>query len=261
MFLKNLGLGLIFFILSLFSGLSYGVKVSFPDEELTTESVLPLVNPPRAVLNRNVPLKGRFEFGLGGGTRMDEVFYFPFYGTGLLAYHLTEAHSLNLTGYFFLNHALGANGHKLKYDGAPVSCVGECEDKGQITKLHSDQVPYPAFSMYANYQYAPFYGKISMTKAWVMNLSIYAYGGPGLVISSDNDYFFAGNLGLGQKLYFGRYVGLRADLGLTFYYGPNVARIPELKNDAKLRYNQLKNQGDKKLNFNFVSNLWLIFMI
>ena len=211
MFLKN---RLILFC-SFFPAFSaYAVKVSFPDEELAVESVLPLVDTPEVVLNRNIRLKYRPELNLALGIGLDEPFYFKFYPMGAVTFHLTEIHAFSLKGTYFIPR-LSSTGEKLR--------VGEGLKPG--AKFDPLKAPYPQFSVFLDYLYIPYYGKISLAKEWVLNLSIYAFVGGGLVVSNKNDQFPAFDLGFGQKLYFNKWLGVKTSLGFYSYYGPAAAKL------------------------------------
>ena len=225
------------------------VKVQFPDEELASESVLPLIEPPQMVLNRNIPLKFRVELGAGMGFGLDEVFYSPFYPSGILVFNLSEIHALSVTGTYFFP--------KRSRDGEALN-QGEGLGAGQT--FDPLKAPYPQMSVFMNYQYTPYYGKISLAKNWVMNLSIYGFAGLGLVVSDQNDQWPSGNFGIGQKLYFNKWLGIRGDLGFYGYYGPAIAKLNLSRDVEKLKYKQLKAEK-KRLILNIVANVGLIFLI
>ena len=225
------------------------LKIRFPDEELAFESVLPLMDPPQMVLNRNVPLKFRVELGLGLGVALDEPFYFPFYPQAMLAFHLTEVHAIGVTGASFLAKR-SKGGDKLS--------AGKGLNSGQ--KFDPLKAPYPQMMAFVTYQYAPYYGKISLAKNWVMNLSIYGFAGPGLIVTDQNDQLIAGNFGIGQKLYFNKWLGIRGDLAVYGYYGPATAKLKLNDDVEEVQYKKMKSE-EKGLIINFVANVGVIFLI
>ena len=229
------------------------VTIRFPDEELSSESVLPLMEPPRMVLNRNVPLKFRIETGLLAGFRLDEPFYQRLFGSGLLGFHIGEEHAFYLKGTYFLP---GLSGDGQNFAKGDPKKNGTWNNK----KYDPSRIPYPQMAVFLNYQYSPFYGKISLTKRWVMNLSIYGFAGPGLLIFDGNARTVIGNFGIGQKLYFNKWFGLRGDLNFYGYYGPAPARIDLKENMVKV-LNQDISAEQKTLIFNTVAHLGLIFLI
>ena len=237
---------LCFFCLFL-SPLAHAVKISFPDEELATESVLPLVDSPEKVLNRNINLKWRVEVNVSLGVGLDEPFYFSLYPMGHLSFHLTEVHSISLLGIYYPPF-LSSTGSKLK------------EGAGLKKTFDAAKAPYPQMSAFLNYQYSPFYGKVSLSKALNLNLSIYGFTGLGLVVSNQNDRFPAVNFGIGQKLYVTKWLELRADIGFYAYYGPAVAKLDLGDSVQSLSYGNLQ-PDQKKVNLNILSSIGVSFLL
>ena len=233
----------------LLSPLAHAVKISFPDEELATESVLPLVDSSEMVLNRNVNLKWRFEVNASLGVGLDEPFYFSLYPMGSLSFHLAEAHSISLLGIYY-PPLLSPTGNRLK-EGAGLS---------NNKTFDAAKAPYPQMSAFLNYQYSPFYGKVSLSKALNLNLSIYGFTGLGLVVSNQNDRFPAVNFGIGQKLYVTKWLGLRADLGFYGYYGPAAAKLNLGDSVQNVKYESLQSD-QKKVNLNILSSIGVSFLL
>ena len=253
----KVSLALVWIVAGLFAGSALclfprpadAAKIRFPDEELSSETVLPLFQPVRAVLNRNINLKHRLE-AVGGVTfGWDEPFRFIYYPFASVSFYLTDTHGLSLTGMYlppfyssagkklagrtllahFNNPSAGGGGPK------QAGALGVCdmprtalrpEDCQQWKLLDIHRVPYPHIMGFLNYVYTPYYGKISLTKHFVMNLSIYGFIGPGLVVFNENSKTPAFNLGIGKRLYFSRWIALRADIGFYVYRGPDLTRIP-----------------------------------
>ena len=177
------------FLILIYIPQALALKIRFPDEELAAESVLPVIEPTNMVLNRNVSLKFRLEIGAGVGFGLDEPFYLPYYGTGHLAFHLTEIHGFSVSGTYF-PPVLSGTGKELSNRGVKVK---DEKDNISIKKFKAEKAPYPQMMVFINYQYTPYYGKISLTKSWVLNLSIYGFAGPGLLIFHTSDRVVAGN--------------------------------------------------------------------
>ena len=220
-----------------FSFSAHAVKVYFPDEELAVESVLPLTDRPEVILNRNISLKYKTELSLDFGIGLDEPFYFKFYPMGSVTFSLTEIHAFSLSGAYFIPKRSSA-GEELK------------SGKGLKGKTFDPlKAPYPQYSLFLNYLYTPYYGKISLAKQWALNLSIYAFVGAGLIVSNKNDQFPAMNLGFGKKLYLNKWLGLKASIDFYGYYGPAVGRL-ELE-QGEVSYDSLKSD-QKRLNINTI---------
>lgn len=234
---------------------SEAVKIHFPDEELAMESVLPLIDPPKMVLNRNVPLKFRAEIGVGMGFGLDEPFYYPFYPSFFINFNFTEVQAISFTGTYFFPW-LSGGGDLLKQGVEGIGVKGE----PILTVFDALKAPYPQMSAFLNYQYSPFYGKISLAKNWVMNLSIYGFAGLGVVVSNNNDHWPAGNLGIGQKLYINKWLGIRWDLGFYAYHGPVVENLKLDEDAGNLKYPQIQTK-DKGVIINVLANMGLIILI
>ena len=54
---------------------SFAEVIEFPDEDLATETVLPVFENKVAVKNRLIELEGRFEAGFQLGATLNEAFY------------------------------------------------------------------------------------------------------------------------------------------------------------------------------------------
>ncbi len=194
-----------------FSWQALAVTIEFPEEELARESVLPVFENALAVKSRMVPTEGRVELGLAAGFAMNEPFFNTTRFGGHLAYHLTETHGILLSGQIY-SDGLGDNGKALA--GTDLNNgAGE-------TFIRMDFAPQPAYHFFANYQITPYYGKISVFKDFVMNLSLYGLLGLG-VVDVGGETTPALNVGIGQKFYFSKNWGIRADLGLMAYEGVN----------------------------------------
>ena len=197
--------------LVLVSALAFQVhaeQVQFPDEELATESVLPLFDQPQAVRNRLVPLVGRFELGGGASYDLVEPFFNP-YGINVNAtYNFSEENGVNV----FYNYYLSGN----------TSYVDQLNHiPNTSSKMNLQNAPAPAYLILINYQYTAFYGKLSLAKDFVMNLSLFGFVGAGGYKIGDGVNPTL-DVGLGQKFYFSANNAIRFVLRFDFYQGPDV---------------------------------------
>jgi outer membrane beta-barrel protein len=185
--------------------------IEFPDEELAAESVLPLFDTPDSVKNRRIVTAKKIEFGAQGGLSLVEPVFnelsFGVSGT----YHFDEIYGVNLYGSFFMP---GLNGNGVNLSKAT-------NEQGNPIDLRVDNAPAPSYLLLANYQYTPFYGKISLAKDAVMNLSLFGFAGAGAMGIGDSVYPVL-NAGLGQKFYITRQLALRFDLRFLINRGPNI---------------------------------------
>lgn len=202
------------FLLSIASNSNAAEVIQFPEEELATESVLPVFDKPVSVMNRNILTAKRVELGLVGGLSLLEPFYNP-YSVGVTGgYHFTEEHGLDFLFIHFMQ-GLSANGQNLN----PIP------NKTPPTNVNLQYAPSPQYLGIANYQFTGFYGKISIAKDFVMHLNTYGLAGGGMIGVGDSVYPIL-SLGIGEKLYFSPDFALRLDLRFMAYQGPDVLSKP-----------------------------------
>lgn len=187
--------------------------IRFPEEELATESVLPVFDKPMSVKNRTVQTAKRFEVGLMGGMALNEPFASPFSVGGEVSYHLDEEQAINVYGTYFM-------GGNTRYVGQINSEISG--SPGSPANPRLENAPDPKYMLLASYQYTAFYGKLSLTKNYIMNLSTYLLGGVGGFMIGDSLQPMVG-LGFGQKFHFSPNFALRFDLRMLIYQGPDVA--------------------------------------
>lgn len=183
-------------------------QIEFPEEELATESVLPVFDETVVVRNRAVTVKNRFEVGGGAGLNLLEPLYNNLVFNLSGAYHFDETHGVAVTA-MFQQTGLSGNGEDLR-DG-----VG-----GILNPIDVSLAPSPEYFIFGNYQATAYYGKISITKTKAMNLSLYGLLGAGVVSFGDSTEP-ALNFGFGQKLYFTNNFALRIDFSVAGYNGPD----------------------------------------
>lgn len=195
-------ISLIFAIMSLSVSVFAQEKLEVPEDELARESVLPVFDNVVSVKNRNVTKEGRIDVGLFGGLALTE----PIAETtkyGIEAnYHFSENHSLGVS------FAINSN-------GLSKDAKGLKEQFG----LDFNRAPKPENNLFLNYDYSPFYGKLSVTKDGVINTTIYGSGSLGMVKYQHKSYP-ALALGLGERFYFGKSLSLKVDFKLFAHQAP-----------------------------------------
>lgn len=205
--LRNFWISFTFIIVTiqLFGQQAQAVKIRFPEDELAKESVLPVFDKRPAVLDRRVKTDGRVEVGGFAGSNLNEPFNSGRQYGLFATYHFTELHGFNFV-YSYVPRDL-------------TSYVKESLDPDLGTGLN--KAPFMKSYFLGNYQYTPYYGKISLTKSYTMNLSLFVTAGLGMVMIGDKSLPTA-SLGLGQKFYMSSNFALRFDLKMLAYNGPNV---------------------------------------
>ncbi len=237
--------------------------IEFPDQELAREYVLPVFSKKRALIDRNVSLSNRFEFRTTVGFRTDEPIYHFLSLLSSFSFYWNESNGIGLTGLYFFP-GLSHSGQKLENEGVQI----ERADKKTVTQFYfkSGSAPYPVFAGFLTYQFTPLYGKISITKTLVFNLSLYSsiglggigfkYGSGPLKVSP------ASQIGIGQKFYFNPYVALDGGIDLMVYLGPNPIS-PNLKyqpGQAKPslpKYEQFR----KDIFVRFLARIGIVFLL
>jgi len=202
---------IIFVMVSLLASHSYADSIEFPEEDLATDTVLPKFDNKTMVKNRYVTTKGRFELNLGAGFSLTEALYNNKSFHLGLGYNFTETHGFQLVGMFLLD-GLSSNGEALRNgDGL----LGN-------DSLDASLAPHVEQMYLLDYQFTAWYGKISVTKNSIWNLSIYGLLGAGFISFTDSSTIGL-NVGFGQKFYLTKNIALKTDLRFHFYQGPNPA--------------------------------------
>ncbi len=208
-----------FFFLALFSIPVQSTTIRFPDQELSSEYVFPVFKNPKVVLNRNVSLSQRFELRVSGALRTDEPFYSPFSLSSSVAFYWNESHGIGVSGLFFVP-GLSNTGESLKTKGVQNPRTRQVD-----SYIDVNLSPKPLMGAFLNYQFSPFYGKISITKTLNLNFALYSFlgfgalgleHGTGPLIMTPASHF-----GIGQRFYFSRYFALSGGMDFLMYWGPN----------------------------------------
>lgn len=198
--------------ISLSASLARADKIEFPDDELATESVLPVFDKNIVVRNRAITTAKRFEVGAGFGLSLIEALYnnvvYGFNGV----YNIDETRAIHVMG-MFQQSGLSSNGEKLQSGNF----------SGQ-NPFDPSLAPSPEYYIFGNYQLTAYYGKISLSKQKSLNLSLFGLFGLGMVSFGDTTEP-ALNVGFGQKFYFNKNLALRLDLCLSMFQGPDPTKF------------------------------------
>lgn len=191
--------------------------VELPTEELATESVYPVFDKPVSVKNRNIVTSGRFEVGGYYGNALTEpIFNVSKFGVAGY-YHINEENAL---GVFFESNAAGLS----KYGEQLKEVKG---NSGATIHLDFTRAPAPESTVMVDYNFKAFYGKMSLSKRLVFNLTTFASAAVGM-LKYQNKAYPGLALGLGQKYYLTRRFSLRWDLRMFAnnapipFYGPST---------------------------------------
>ncbi|MCC6276361.1 MAG: outer membrane beta-barrel domain-containing protein [Oligoflexia bacterium] len=209
--MKQLVFAFLFVALSLNVSLVKAETIKFPEEELARESVLPVFDQPEAVKKRLVPMESRFELNPLVGSFLSDPWFNAYPLGAKIAYHFDEIHSVGIFGSYFISQR-----------ASEIAAVQELNNGQNIPFARA---PYPSFLGLLEYEFTPFYGKISLTKQRVMHLNIGAIVGGGLLgvksdVASDSSVAISG--GITQRFFFTRDIGIKADIRALFYQQEDV---------------------------------------
>jgi outer membrane beta-barrel protein len=179
---------------------AFGAKIQFPTEELATESVLPKFDKPVPVRNRNVETAGHLELAAFYGWTLQDAFADSTSIGGIFTYHLNEFHGLQV--------------YAAKLSGKENDYPNQINDETSKDIRGKTAVPKAAYLL--AYQVTPFYGKLSFTKSYVMNMSLYGTLGLGSYQLEDESSLTE-SFGIGTKFYFGHKISARLDYRFFLY--------------------------------------------
>ena len=195
------------------ASLAVADTVEFPEEELATETVVPVFDRARSVLNRTVDTTRRFELVAGLGIALNEPFFNPLNFNLNGTYYFTDLHAINLSATMFMA-GLTTYSDQLKR--------GEGLVPGQT--FDATLAPQPKMMILGNYQFTAYYGKISLSKQTVMNLSLFGLAGAGIVQTGGLSNP-ALDVGFGQNFFFTPNLAARFDLRLVMFNGPDPTSL------------------------------------
>lgn len=192
-------------------------KVEISRDELSRESVTPVFDTPEAVKRRYVSLRKKIEVGIMGGATLNDPF-FDNYPLGISAvYHMSETHGFAVNGFFYIS--------------SQASVVEQIKNETQAgDSIPFEDAPYPTLMLLAQYEFTPYYGKISFTKQQVNNIWLSFTAGAGsLTLNNDSSLVLA--FGMNQRLFLTKRIAFKADLQALFYQQEDIVlRTPEKKN-------------------------------
>jgi outer membrane beta-barrel protein len=191
---------------------AHAETIEFSEDELATESVLPVFDKTVVVRERAVKTTGRIEIGVGGGLNLAEPLYSQTVFDVMGVYSFDEVNGMNIFA-TFLSSQLSTAGSEL--------AAGQGLQPGSSNpNFDASLAPTVQNMTFANYQFTAYYGKISIAKELTMNLSLYGMAGLGMVKWTDVAKVGV-DVGFGQKLYFNEHNAIRFDMFLAMYQGPD----------------------------------------
>lgn len=185
------------------SSSAFAETIDLPEEELAKESVNAKFDPPYSVKLRNIVTDGKVEFGVYFGWNFTEPIYHQNKLGMNFAYHTDEfsAWELNLAKWF--------PGRNSQYT-----------DLLKKFDLDFDRVPNLEYSAWLLYMMKNYYGKMSITKRGVMNVSLFPVFGVGLTKYVHKIYPGV-TAGVGTKFYFTKSLALHAEMRFQYAQAPS----------------------------------------
>ncbi|MCL2626112.1 MAG: outer membrane beta-barrel domain-containing protein [Cystobacterineae bacterium] len=191
--------------------------------EIDKDAKGPLRERVRPVSGQFFKLDGRFELSPGVAFSLRDAFFNKYILGGLLAYHFTEELGLALRGGYALSTVSGAT---------QVCDTGGCQVPTR-QKLES-------FSAYGNIrvmgdlelQWAPIYGKISLSAEAFLPFKLYVFIGPGVVMygpQGDLKLSFGGTAGIGFRFAATRWLAVRMEFR-DFVYQERIGSDRSIRN-------------------------------
>lgn len=208
--------------------------IELPEDELAKESVTPVFDRPDTVRSRKVVTEDRWDLAGFYGTALTEpIANLSKLGLALY-YHTSEDHAF---GVLYAKNFSGLSDYAKQLNK-------------QFT-LDFDRAPAPDYTLMADYNLKMFYGKMSLSKKLVLNLSLYGSLALGIVKYVHKSYP-AVAIGIGQKFYLTPQTALRFDLRLYGHQAP----IPFLAGSPGVLESSAKpSHNDFKERFTYSTNL------
>ncbi|MGZ3769464.1 MAG: outer membrane beta-barrel domain-containing protein [Bdellovibrio sp.] len=189
------------FLVTVFLSLSGNAAViEFAEDEIPSESVVPVLDSNLAVKNKLIQLKGRGEIGLLGGTVIDEMFYNnTIYGVQF--YYNVD--SENAFGVKYLDRSKG---------------LSEYSDQFKNSQKHLDfnKAPAPGSILAATYRWSFLYGKISLSKNIVIPTVFSTETDLGINKDGQQNLPY-GSLGITHKVYIKQNWGIGVSYRILVY--------------------------------------------
>jgi outer membrane beta-barrel protein len=192
-------------ILLVFSINAFADEIELPPEELARESVYPKFDRPDVVKSQNIKMTSKIEFGVYYGWKITEPIYNQGKFGGWLGYHWNESSGL------LINFSSWLTGLNQQYTDGITSASTNLSDSTDY--LDFTRLPKKKMSVFLQYDWTLFYGKISFTKQGVTNLFLYPIFGAGMTAYEHKNYP-GFEVGVGQKIMFGKTLAFRTDVKL-----------------------------------------------
>lgn len=174
-------------------------------------------------------MDGRFELSPGIGLSFRDAFFTKLFLGVSLTYHFTETIGLSLRGGYNISLISGAAQICVAANpetNTPAGCRAPTQQE-LTTRVDSsgqrvaENVAYGLNTLLTSLdlQWAPIYGKLSLSAERVLSFNMYGLVGPALVMyGPKNELAPGGNVGLGFRFFINKFLTVRLELRDTIYY-------------------------------------------
>lgn len=216
--------------------------------EVDKDATGPLRDRIRPVSGHLFLMDGRFEVSPGVGISVRDAFFTKILLGGALTYHFTEQVALSVRGAYAVDIISGtAQICVPATQTTAASCRLPTFD--ELTTDRSGAKVNKAWGLMTllaslDLQWAPIYGKFSLISEKFLSFNMYGLIGPALVLYGPTNVITAGgNVGLGFRFFFNRFMTLRLELRDTIYN--------EVGDRAGTTVNSVRNQLNLELGLSF----------
>jgi outer membrane beta-barrel protein len=172
-------------------------------------------------------MDGRFEISPGIGLSVRDAFFTKVMFGAALTYHFTETIGVSLRGGYNLSLVSGAAQICTPATATTGAGCRSPTTQELTTRIDSSGTRVPANVAFGlntllaslDFQWAPIYGKLSLSAEKVLSFNMYGIIGPTLVMYGPNNTLTAGgNVGLGFRFFLNKFLTIRVELRDTIYY-------------------------------------------
>lgn len=172
-------------------------------------------------------MDGRFEISPGIGLSVRDAFFTKVFFGAALTYHFSETIGLSLRGGYNLSLVSGAAQICTPGDGTTAAGCRSPTIEELTTRLDSTGTRVPENVAYGlntvlaslDLQWAPIYGKLSLSAERVLSFNMYGLVGPALMMYGPKaELSPGGNVGLGFRFFLNKFLTIRVELRDTIYY-------------------------------------------
>jgi len=187
-------------LIATFSVATFATSVEFAQDDLPTESVIPVLDSNMAVKKKLIPFSHRFELGLTYGSIIDEMFFNNTLLGIQASYYLSEDQGLGI-----------------KYQSRMSGLSTYSDQFSQSSQhLQFSEAPEPTTIITANYHWTFLYGKVSFGKTTILPTTLYLDADLGMNKFGGQDLPYSA-IGMGQKFFIQKHWGVFLTYRIMLY--------------------------------------------